>query len=319
MTRAEHRVALTAAAGEVGYLRQVGDDHLALHRDGGDTLVVSFEMLDDMRDRPGGLPISTGVARKKGWATLDIMAEGRTWFREDDLFDYFDGLTDDGFFDDYDSVVFMGGGMGAYGAAAFSVAAPGSTVFLVQPYATLARDIAPWERRFRSSWVLPFGPRYSNAARMIDGARRVFVVTDPTEDADAMHASLFQGDHVTRLPAPHAGGDILARLDGIGILDRLVAAAEADTLTPLRFAQLWRARRDHAPWLTGLLRKTDRIDRPWLQALVAGHILRKTNGPAARRRLNAALSKLAAEGRKAPGNLEPSAPQRGDRTLLAGE
>ncbi|CTQ50417.1 hypothetical protein [Jannaschia donghaensis] len=321
MTRAEHRDALLAAAGDAGYLRQIGDDHLALFRpaEDSDTLIVSFEGLDATRGRAGGLPVSTGLARKRDWATLDIMAEGRTWFRDDDLHDYFDTLTDDGFFDDYDSVVFVGGGMGAYGAAAHSVAAPGSTVFVMQPYATLDRAIAPWEQRFRSAWSLPFGPRYGNAARMIDAAARVYVVTDPTEAADAMHASLFQGSHVTRIAAYHAGADIQARLEETGILDRLLAGAESGALTPLRFAQLWRGRRQNGTWLMGLMRKTDRMDRPWLSALVAGHMVRKGAGQAARRRLNAALSRLAAEGRKAPGDLEPSPIGQQPRTLMAGE
>ena len=56
MTRAEHRDALTAAAGDVGYLRQVGDEHLALFRPGGDTLLVTFEALDTTRARIGGRP-----------------------------------------------------------------------------------------------------------------------------------------------------------------------------------------------------------------------------------------------------------------------
>jgi hypothetical protein len=319
MTRAAHRAALTQAAGDVGYLRQIGDEHLALHRPGGDTLLVTFECLDSTRARDGGLPLSSGLARKRGWATLDIMAEGRTWFRDDDLHDFFDGLTDDGFFDDYDTVVFAGGGMGAYGAAAHSVAAPGSIVFLMQPYATLARDIAPWERRFRNAWSLPFGPRYGNAARMIDGAARVYLITDPTESADAMHASLFQAGHVMRLPATHAGTDIQARIEGIGILNRLIAGAVNDTLTPLRFAQLWRGRRQDPVWLTGLMRKIDRLDRPWLAALITGYMVRKGAGRIARRRLNAALSQLAAEGRTAPGNLEPAPRPDHARTLLAGE
>ncbi|SDY91037.1 hypothetical protein SAMN05444004_10467 [Jannaschia faecimaris] len=319
MSRADHRKALIEAAGDLGYLRQIGDDHLALFRPGGDTLVVSFEALDTTRARDGGLPISTGLARKRGCATLDIMAEGRTWFRDEDLHDFFDNLTDDGFFDDYDSVLFVGGGMGAYGAAAHSVAAPGATVFLMQPYATLNREIAPWERRFRSAWAMAFEPRYGNAAQMIDAANRVYVITDPTEAADAMHATLFQGEHVIRCAAHHAGADIQARLEEINILDRLLAGAEAGNLTPLRFAQLWRGRRQNSAWLMGLLRKTDRMDRPWLSALVAGHMVRKGASPAARRRLNAALSRLASEGRSAPGGLEPTPVPHHPKTLMAGE
>lgn len=321
MSRANHRTVLLTAAAETGALRQLGHNHLALFRPGNGTLIVTFEALDTTRTRHGGLPLSTGLARKRGWSTLDIMAEGRTWFRDDDLHDYFDELTDGGFFDDYDDVIFVGAGMAAYGAAAHSVAAPGASVFLMQPYATLDRAVVPWERRFRSSWCLPFGPRYGNAARMIDAARRVYVVTDPTEAADAMHASLFQGDHVTRISAHHAGADIQARLEETNILDRLIAGAAGGALTPLRFAQLWRARRENFAWLTGLLRKTDRMDRPWISALLAGHMVHNGAGVIARRRLNAALSRLEAEGRKAPAGLEPvlATDQPCRYRLMAGE
>lgn len=322
LSRAEHRDVLLAAAGPGGSLRRIGDDHLALHRPGGargaGTLGVTFEALDVTRARIGGLPFSTGFAQKRGCATLDIMAEGRTWFRDPALHAAFDGHTDDGFFDGFDRVLFAGGAMGAYGAAAFSVACPGATLLLMQLYASLARDVAPWERRFRSAWALDFESRYGNAARMIDAASRVYLVTDPWEAADATHASLFQGDHVVRLPAAHAGADIQGRLEAIGILDRLLAGAESGVLTPMRFAQLWRGRRRDADWLAGLMRKVDRADRPWLQAMVAGHVLRHVDDPASRRRLDAALARLAEDGRGAPASPVPDLPEAA-RSLLAGE
>ncbi|CTQ32920.1 phosphoadenosine phosphosulfate reductase [Jannaschia rubra] len=321
MPPADHRAVLADAAGDLGFLRQLGDDHLVLHRPAAaaNILIVTFEMLDVTRARDGGLPLSTGLARERGWATLDVLAEGRTWFRDEAVIDFFDGLTYDGFFDDFDSVIFVGGGMGAYGAAAFSVSAPGATVFLMQPYATLARDVTPWERRFRSAWSLPFGPRYGNAARMIDAARRVYVVTDPTEVADAMHASLFNADHVVRLPAPHAGSDIQRRIESTGALGRLIVEAETGTLDPARFARIWRTRRQDATWVRGLMRKVERMDRPFLSALVAGHMVRQGGFPAAHRRLNAALSQLSAEGRAAPAHLHPTPPPDNPRPLLAGE
>ncbi|CUH26727.1 hypothetical protein JSE7799_00747 [Jannaschia seosinensis] len=309
MSREAHRHVLMAAAGRGGELCSRGDSHIILCRPGaretGGTLIVTFDTLDAVRARPGGLPLSTGLAQREGWATIDVMADGRTWFRDDYVHDFFDGLTDEGVFDDYDQVVFAGGGMGAYGAAAHSVAAPGATLFLVQPYATLDRDLTSWERRFRSSWSLPFGPRYGNAARMADAARRVFVVTDPTQSADAMHAALFSGAHVTHLRAHHAGHDIQGRLEAIDILDTLLAAAGRGDLTPARFAALWRARRDDPEWLAGLLRHVEKLDRPWLQAIAAGYITDRTGSAVARRRLNAALARLDEEDRDAPAGLEP--------------
>ncbi|WP_298431185.1 phosphoadenosine phosphosulfate reductase [uncultured Jannaschia sp.] len=320
LSRAAHRQALDASAGAGGFLRDVGESHLALMRRSGPNLLVSFEDLDAVRSSPGGLPWSAGPARKRNYSTLTIMADGRTWFRDRKLFDFFDELTDDGFFDEFDTVVFAGGGIGAYAAGAFSVASPGALVFLAQPYATLDRDVTPWEHRFRSSRAMSFGPRYGNAADLIDAAAKVFVVTDPTRATDAMHASLFRGDHVIRLPAAHAGGDIWGALARIGILDRLVAMAGNDALDTNGFAELWRRRRNDADYLAGLMRKLDRTDRPWLQALLAGHILHhQGDNPAARRRLNDALARLAERGRDAPPGLSPTRPDGGTAMLLAGE
>ncbi|MEL6586022.1 MAG: phosphoadenosine phosphosulfate reductase [Pseudomonadota bacterium] len=310
---------LSNLAGDGGYFRQIGEAHHALYRPAGKTLLVEFDILGAVRTRPGAQPWSSRLARKRGWSTLSILSNGRTWFRDKALFAYFDGLTDDEFFDDFERVVFAGADTGAYAAAAYSVAAPGATVFLVRPFATLDRTIAPWERRFRSDWSLSFGPRYGYAPGMLDAAERVYVVSDPTERTDAMHASLFRGDHITHLPARNGGQDLRTRLEAMGILDRIVAGAEAGSLTPLRFAQLWRARHQDAVWLSGMLRKIDGMQRPWLQAVFASEMLRRTGSPAARRRLNAALAQLDADGKTPPHGLGPSVPTVRDRMLMAGE
>jgi hypothetical protein len=205
-----------------------------------------------------------------------------------------------------------------YAAASFSVAAPGATVVLLGPYATLAPDDAPWERRFRSDRALSFGPRYGYAPDMVDAASRVYVVSDPTEDADAMHASLFRGAHVTRLPAPHAGPRLGARLQAMGIMEDILVEAADGRLGPLRFAQLWRARRRDEVWLGNVLRKLDMAGRPWLQAIFASGMLEQTGAPAARRRLNDALARLAEAGIAPPAGLKPR-PVTPATMLLAGE
>ncbi|WGH78851.1 phosphoadenosine phosphosulfate reductase [Jannaschia ovalis] len=317
LSRTDHRAALeAAAAGRDGELRALGDDHMVLRRSGNDTLLVSFEDLDQLRQTPGGLPWSTKLLRKRRWSTLTVMCDGRTWFRDPALYAYFDQLTDDGVFDDYARVIFAGGGIGAYAAGAYSVAAPGAIVCLVQPYATLDREVAPWEGRFRSSRALDFTSRYGNAAQMIEAAAQVYLITDPTRAADAMHASLFQGDHVLRLNTPHAGEDIWARLREIGILDRVVAMAGNGQLTRAGFAELWRRRRHDPGYQAGLMRKLDGMNRPWLTALLAGYILRNGENAAARRRLNDALVRLEEQGHAAPAGL--SLRPRG-AMLLAGE
>ncbi|UWQ20367.1 phosphoadenosine phosphosulfate reductase [Jannaschia sp. W003] len=301
---------LVETARDGGWLRDVGDRHMAHHRPGGATLLVGFEELETARERDEPAPWTARLAAKRGYATLTILADGRTWYRDPALEALFDELTDEGFFDEFDTVIFAGGGAEGYAASAYSVAAPGATVFAVQPLATLDRALTPWERRFRSAWALAWGPRYAYAPDLVGGAERVYVVSDPTETFDAMHASLFRGPHVMHLPATHAGPEIWQRLETIGILDRLVAGAESGALTPLRFAQLWRGRRRDRAWLGGMLRKLDRRGRPWLTGLFARYVADRHDSAPARRRLADARARLCEEGRALPGEEPPAEPVR---------
>ena len=315
--RADALRPLREKAGGTDQLTELGARHLALLRPNGSTLLVEFEALAPVLRRDGRQP-SDALHDEHGWSVLTLLSQGRTWFRDSAVFDFFDSLTDDGFFDEFDRVIFAGAGVRGYAAASFSVAAPGATVFLAGPYATLDPADAPWERRFRSDRAIPFGPRYGYAPDMIDAAERVYVVSDPTEGADAMHASLFRGPHVTRLRAAHAGPRLGARLEAMGILAPLLREAAAGTLTPLRFAELWRARHEDAVWLANVLRKLDMARRPWLQAVFAGGMLDKTGDPVARRRLNDALARLDEAGIAPPAGREPR-PAAPGRMLLAGE
>ncbi|PWJ19280.1 phosphoadenosine phosphosulfate reductase [Jannaschia seohaensis] len=310
---------LRAQLGEDGWLEELGPRHLAMFQPRGNTLLVEFEALAPLLRRKSAEPWSAGLARKRGWSTLTIVSRGRTWFRDPAVFDFFDDLTDGGFFDDYDSVVFAGAGVKGYAAAAFSVAAPGSTVFLCAPFATLDPNETPWEHRFRGDRSLSFGPRYGYAPDMVDAAARVYVVTDPAEPADAMHASLFRGPHVVHLRAHHGGPRLGARLEAMGLLDQLFSEAEQGTLTPQRFARAWRARHRDEVWLSNVLRKLDTMRRPWLQAVFAGAMYDRTGAASARRRLNEALARLKEEGKRPPAGREPAPDSDSGRLLLAGE
>ena len=50
------------------------------------------------------------------------MAHGSTWYRDETVHDFFDRLRDQGFFRQFDRVVFYGTSMGGYAACAFSLA-----------------------------------------------------------------------------------------------------------------------------------------------------------------------------------------------------
>lgn len=238
---------------EEGYFDPVGAHHHALFTDEGPVLIVSFETVDQVRARPGQMPFAVSVAAAHGWSSLTLIADGETWFRDPAVYRYFDRLIDDAFFEDFDRVVFFGAGMGGYAACTFSVAAPGASVLALAPRATLAPAIAGWDRRHLSARKLGFTDRFGYAPDMIEGAEKVFILHDPREVEDAMHAALFTKPYVTQLRAPFLGARPDVALAAMGLLTPLLEAATEGKLDAGMFATLWRRRRVYGPWLKTLL------------------------------------------------------------------
>ncbi len=266
-----------AALGEIGeefgYFERVGPRHGALFIDSGPQLLVTFETVDEIRKRPEQAPRGLDFAHRNGWSLLALMCEEDTWFRDRAVYALFDRLTDDGFFDDFASVLFTGAGAGGYAAAAYSVAAPGARVLALRPQATLDPAVAGWDHRFRECRRIDFTSRYGYAPDMIDAAARVHVLHDPCRPLDAMHAALFRRPNVTVLAAPLSGPRPERLLDAMGILAPLVETAMAGTLDRAGFARRWRARRQNAAWLQALVARLETRGRFALAARVCLHAL----------------------------------------------
>lgn len=282
----ENWLALLDQIGEdAGYFEALGKRHWAFFVDENPTLLVTFEQADDIRARPGQMPLGHDIAKEKNWSHLCLIADGDTWYRDQRVYGYFDRLVDDAFFEDFDSVLFMGSGVQGYAAAAFSVAAPGATVITFSPRATQSPDIARWDRRALSARKLDFKSRYGYAPDMIDGAGKVFLLHDPEIAEDAMHAALFRADHVTHLHCPRLGGRLDWSLSHMQIITPLVQAAMAGSLTRHSFAQLWRARRNFGPYLRGLLTQLQDQGRTHLEKVMCQNVSSRLNAPRFRKRL----------------------------------
>ena len=248
---------------EAGYFEPLGSHHSAFFSDMGTVLLVSFETVQGIRGAGGGqMPLGYQIAAPRGWSSLSIIADGPTWYRDRAVYGYFDRLIDDAFFEDFDHVVFYGAGMGGYGAAAFSVSAPGSTIVALAPQATLDTDSAEWDRRFMKARRLDFTSRFGFAPDMAEGSERVFIVYDPVQQVDAVHAALFRGSHVTKLRARNIGRDPQAELARIDALHPLIDTACQGTLTDRAFFRLWRARRDNVHYLGRLIGRIQSQNRP---------------------------------------------------------
>lgn len=286
---------------EAGYFEHLGARHGALFCDEEPVLLVTFESRPEVRARgEAQLPLGLTLAREKGWSSLTLLSEGDTWFRDPAVYGFFDRLIDDGFFEDFDRIVFYGAGPGGYAAAAYSVAAPGCTVIAVQPQATLDPRLAGWDDRFRPMRRISFADRYGYAPDMIEGAGRGFVLFDPLQRLDAMHAALLRRPHVTLLPCPALGDSAAPLLEEMGILGPILTLACEGRFTPAAFWRLYRARRDLPRYLRGLSARLEAAGRPWLDGLLCRNAALRLDAPRFRARQATLEQHLAEQGRALP-------------------
>ena len=280
---------------ERGYFEPLGKRHSTVLTDEGPTLIVTFETIEMIREGSESQePLGWELVEGQGWSNLSLIAHEDSWFRDPAVYGYFDRLVDDGFFEDFDHVVFYGAGMCAYAAAAFSVVAPGATVIAVQPQATLDPAVAGWDTRFPALRRTSFTDRYGYAPDMVEGAEQVFVLYDPAQTLDAMHASLFTRANVIHLPCRHLGDDLEAKLWRMGVLPEMLDLAGGDALTVAAFRTLFRrGRRGNMPYLRGLLEQMQGAGRHRMVQMLCNSVLARMNAPRLRRARDAANRALA--------------------------
>jgi hypothetical protein len=259
-----------------------------------DVLFVAFETVLGIRaGDESGLPMAFDVCERRGWSHLTLVSKRHDWFRDRRVIRFFDQLADAGFFDSFSRVVFYGAGMCGYAAAAFSVSAPGATALLVAPQATLDRTLTGWDGRFPSARRLSFGPRYGYAPDLLEAAEAAYVIYDPDEIEDAMHASLFRGTNVHHLRYRRGGaGSIEADLRAMSLISRTASRAAEGTLTLGSLAALFRARRRHVPYLRALLSRVIGEDRPELTVRLCRAVLAEQPLPRFQKQLELAERQL---------------------------
>lgn len=269
LSRQDWLAAAEQIADEDGYVEDLGNDHHAIFVEKGTTLLVTFETLQGIQVLSElGQPLGWDMIRAEGWSNLCIASNGDTWFRDPAVYGYFDRLVDDGFFDEFDTVVFYGAGPCAYAAAAYSVAAPGARVMAIQPQATLDPRQTEWDDRFSDMRRHDFTSRYGYAPDMLDAAEQAYVIYDPRQRLDAMHAALFARPNVSKLRMPFMGDALQTDLLEMETWEPLLASVAAGTLDDLGFARLIRARRDYRPYLRNLMDTLEADERlPFVRAV----------------------------------------------------
>lgn len=274
-------------ADEDGYAQNLGDHHGAIfleHQP--NTLLVTFENFNAIKEQSEiAHPMGWQMIRALDWSHLCLVSNGDTWFRDPRVFGYFDRLVDDGFFEDFDQVIFYGAGSCGYAAAAFSVAAPGAKVLALQPQATLDPRVTEWDNRFRPMRRVNFEDRYGYAPDMLDAASEAFVIYDPAQQMDAMHAALFTRDNVTKVRARFLGAQLETSLQRIQVLYRMLAQISANKLAGRNLHKLMRERRNDPAFQFNLLRHCEDNRRYGLVTMVCNKVLERREAPPFRKAL----------------------------------
>ncbi len=277
-----------------GYFVPLGRKHAAMLVRRKSTLLVTFETHTRMADlSPVAHPLGWAMVKGLEWSHLCLVSEDDTWFREPRVYGFFDRLIDDGFFDNFDQVIFYGAGPCGYAAAAFSVAAPGAKVVMLRPQATLDPERAEWDDRYIRMRRTSFTDRFGYAPDMLDGAAEVVLLYDPEIELDAMHAALFSHPKLLRFRTRFLGYRIEPELLQMRVLLRILAQVASGKLTRPSLASLFRARRNAPSYLTRLLQEVVAEERDHLTALLCRNVLARELGePRFRKALQVAETRL---------------------------
>ncbi|SMX36095.1 phosphoadenosine phosphosulfate reductase [Maliponia aquimaris] len=285
-SRGEWLGALRKIGEEYGFAEPMGKSHAAVFVEEGDTLLVAFETMSGIETlSETRTPIGFDMVAANGWSSLSMLSHGDTWFRDPKVYEFFDQMLDDGFFDEFENVIFYGAGSCGYAAGAYSVTSPGARVLMLQPQATLDPRVAEWDDRFTEERRRDFTSRYGFAPEMLEAAERACLIYDPRERLDAMHSALFARPNVTRFRAPFMGGALQAEFRALDLLPGLLTAAAENRLDTALFAAMLRARRDHPPYLRRLLARVDTPNHRDLTRMLCQNVVARMQAPRFRRRL----------------------------------
>ena len=291
MGRADWYAALADIGEAEGFYADLGPDHAAVYVAEGKTLLVTFESRQGIQALSDtGHPLGFDVTSATNWSHLGLICEGDTWFRAPEVIEFFHRLDDEAFFDDFDRVVFYGAGPCGYAAAAFARAAQDAIVVAIQPQATLDPRLTNWDERFTEQRRRDFSGDFSYAPEFGELTEQTFVIFDPRQSFDAMHAALFRGPKTTFLRTPHLGGAVQSGLLDMALLYRILARAGTGKLDEDWFNKLWRARRNYPPYLRNLLATLERDERLPLIEMLCKNVTNRLEAPRFARRL-ADLSK----------------------------
>ncbi len=266
-----------------------------------DDLIVTFDNLSSVGQSDPAQPWLALRAERMGLSILGLIAKRKDWYRNPDAAALLTMLREAGLFAQFRRVTFVGASMGGYAALALAALVPGAHVLAFSPQSTLARDLVPFDRRYRYAqrawdWT---SPEHLDAAASVPRVASVTLVYDPFERADKLHAARLDGPNVRHIHTDHMGHRAIRVMKDAGGLDLLIQGIATGTFDALAYAQAARGRRRVLFWQRALLGEAERRGHLRLAAAAARRLSalapEQRHGHRAAARLQALVSPGAAE------------------------
>lgn len=262
-----------------------------------DVLLVTFDNLSSVGETSPAQPWLQVRAALAGVSVLGIMAARKDWYRNADTPRLIAALQKSGFFRGFSRVIFTGASMGGYAALAYAPLVPGAVVLAFSPQSTLARDLVPFDRRYRYSqkaWDWKDLP-HRDAAQGRGDADEVYLVYDPFVPEDKAHAARITGAGVRHVHVGHLGHRAIRSLKPNNSLQLLIDQVAAGRFDAAAFGAAMRGRRQMLFWQRALFAAAEARGHLRLALRAAKALLRCEPEQAYLHRVAARLETLVAD------------------------
>jgi hypothetical protein len=254
-----------------------------------ETLLVTFDNLGSINERPAERPWPAWMearAEALNYSILGLQSHHKDWYRSSEAPEQITELQTQGFFGQFQNIVFTGTSMGGFAALCFAGLVPGARVLAFSPQSTLNRSIAPFERRYpypyrKFDWQ---SPGYLDAAQYTGRISSGHIFYDPKVREDKLHARRLRAPSMTEVRVPFAGHTLIRVLAKSGSLDHLLAAYPASGRVDAGFFRLLRNKRRNKAWAKPFLAAAA-ARRPGPLASQACQYLHREHGHGFARRL----------------------------------
>lgn len=208
-------------------------------------LIVSFDNLSDAGyPHPDIEPWAAKFVRDNGWSHLGVYAQGPSWFRDMRMISFMEKLRDDGFFEMFEKVVFVGTSIGGFAALTFSSLVSGANVIALSPQSTLNSKLVPWENRFKKGRMQDWSLPYSDAALQLSSVDQAYVLYDPFFTRDRRHILRLPQEKLTHLKGFGFGHKSAVVLRRLNLLKSVMFQAIEGRLKPSDFYRWTRDRKN---------------------------------------------------------------------------